>query len=343
MTGDADLLIAGGGPAGLATALYALRAGLQPMIVEPRSEGTDKACGEGLMPSAVRALDELGVSVPGQPISGIRYVQDGLRVAAEFRDGTGLGVRRTVLHTALHRAAVAAGVPIRRGRVTEVRSESAGVVVPELGLRGRWLVAADGLHSPVARGLGLVVDDRRAPRFGLRRHFAVAPGSSSVEVHHGPHGEAYLTPVGPELTGVALLTTRRAPFGTQLAAFPALAQRFTPELAVTAVRGAGPLRRRVRRRVADRVLLVGDAAGYVDAITGEGIALALSGAAALVDCLRRGRPQDYEAVWRRATRRHRLLTELLVAARTTPLTANRIVPAARRFPSVFAAVVNALA
>ncbi|APU15669.1 MULTISPECIES: NAD(P)/FAD-dependent oxidoreductase [Actinoalloteichus] len=345
MSLDHDLLIAGGGPAGLATALYAVRAGLRPVVIEPRAAPTDKACGEGLLPGAVRALTALGVPVPGHRIDGISYIQGDRQVRAAFRAGPGLGVRRTVLHAALHQAVLDAGVPILPTRVDEVRVDATGVTALGPDLRGRWLAAADGLHSPTARALGLRTEDTRPARFGLRRHYAVAPPSSAVEVHYGPFGEAYLTPLGPELTGVALLTSRRAPFGEQLAEYPALLARFPAASAVTAVRGAGPLRQRMRRRVAGggRVLFVGDAAGYVDALTGEGITLAMAGAAALVDSLRRDRPQEYERAWLRATRRHRLLTECLVLARANPLTAGRIVPAAERLPSVFGAVVNALA
>jgi flavin-dependent dehydrogenase len=143
--------------------------------------------------------------------------------------------------------------------------------------------------------------------------------------------------------GVALLTSQRSPFGTQLAGFPELAARLHAEAAVTDVRGAGPLRQTAGTRVHGRVLLVGDAAGYIDAITGEGISLALAGAEVLVDHLRRGTPAAYESAWRAATRRHRLLTDCLVRARQQPLLARLIVPTARRLPRLFTAAVNALA
>lgn len=343
MSGRHDLVIVGGGPAGLATALHAARAGLDTVVVEPRPAPVDKACGEGLMPGAVRALTALGLDVPGHPISGIRYVQGPRQAQAAFRHGPGLGARRTDLHGALHRAVLAAGVPVLPLRVEAVRQDSTGVSLPGTGLHARWLAAADGLHSPVRRSLGLEVRTRGTPRYGLRRHYAVPPWSPYVEVHWGAHAEAYVTPLGPSLVGVALLTTRRAPFTTQLEGFPELAARLPPEAAVTAVRGAGPLRRRARTRVHGRVLLVGDAAGYVDALTGEGVSLALTAAEALVANVCRGTARRYETDWCRATRRHRLLTGLLLRARQQPALGSRIAPTAARLPRLFAAAVNALA
>ncbi|APE25838.1 MULTISPECIES: NAD(P)/FAD-dependent oxidoreductase [Streptomyces] len=343
MTRTHDLLIAGGGPAGLATALYAVRAGFDVVLAEPRPMPVDKACGEGLMPGAVRELRALGLDVPGRPIVGIRYRQGPHQAQAEFRHGPGLGVRRTALHAVLHTAVLAAGVPVLPVRVQEVHQGARSVSDRATGVRARWLVAADGLHSPVRRSLGLGMRDAGAPRYGLRRHYAVAPPSPYVEVHWGPQGEAYVTPLGPRLLGVALLTSRRASFDEQLTGFPELAAALPRDAAVGGVRGAGPLRQKVRSRVHGRVMLVGDAAGYIDALTGEGVSLALAGARVLIDQLRRGSPRGYEAAWRRATFRHRLLTDCLVRARQHPWLADKIVPAASRLPPVFSLAVNALA
>jgi flavin-dependent dehydrogenase len=160
-------------------------------------------------------------------------------------------------------------------------------------------------------------------------------------VHWSPRAEAYVTPLAPELVGVALLTGERGSFAQQLIRFPALAERLAAAGAGP-VRGAGPMRQRAKARVAGRILLVGDAAGYVDALTGEGLSLALAGAAALVRCVRADRPGAYESEWRRATRRHRLLTQALLWTRHRRVLAPRIVPAAAHVPWLFTSLVNGL-
>jgi flavin-dependent dehydrogenase len=335
-----DLLVAGGGPVGLATALYAARAGLDVAVVEPREGVIDKACGEGLMPGAVAALAELGVPLAGHPIAGIRYL-DGTRTAeAPFRHGPGRGVRRTTLHRALREAVLSAGVETLQRAVGTVEHRGDHLLVD--GEPTRYLVAADGLHSPIRRLLGLDAPVTGPRRYGQRCHVPIAPWTSFVEVHWAPTAEAYVTPVGPDRVGVAVLTDERRQLAELLGCFPLLAQRFAGH-PVAHVRGAGPLRQRARRRVAGRVLLVGDAAGYVDALTGEGIALGLAHARAAVAAVRAGEPQRYELAWRRLGWRHDLLTRGLVAATRHRALRGRIVPAASVLPRVFTAAVNELA
>jgi len=334
-----DLLVAGGGPAGLATALYARRAGLTVTVVEPREPPVDKACGEGLMPSAA-ALEDLGVTVDGFPFHGIRYC-DGRRTAvARFRHGTGRGVRRTDLHLRMWRAVEAAGADIVPGCVETVHQT--GDAVHAAGTRARYLVAADGLHSPVRRQLGLAMPSTRDRRWGLRAHFACPVWTSEVEVHWAPPGEAYVTPIGPDCVGVAILGGERGSFAERLADFPVLAERLAGA-PMGPVRAAGPLRQDVRARVAGRTLLVGDAAGYVDALTGEGLAIAFASARALVHRVLADDPAGYESDYRRITRRYRLLTTaLLHATRAAPVRRN-IVPLAEQVPWLFTAAVNQLA
>lgn len=217
-----DLLIAGGGPAGLATAIHGALAGLEVVVAEPRPTPIDKACGEGLMPGAVRRLLELEVPVAGQPFHGIRYVDatSGRQAEGLFRRGPGLGVRRTALQAALAERAARLGVRVVPRRVAEVRQDEHGVYAS--GFTARYLVAADGLHSTVRRGMGLAAPDVAGlpARYGLRRHYAVAPWSDLVEVHWAAHCEAYVTPLAPDRIGVALLTSEHAPFDVQLAGFP---------------------------------------------------------------------------------------------------------------------------
>ena len=337
-----DVLVAGAGPAGLATALFAARVGLTATVVDPRPGPIDKACGEGLMPGAVRALRDLGVDPPGLDFRGIGYSDGRHRAEALFRSGNGRGVRRTDLQATLLAAVRASGVPVLQRAVSTIDQDAESVTAA--GLTARYLVAADGLHSPIARARGLVRPPvaSRKPRWGLRRHFEVSPWSDLVQVHWSPAAEAYVTPVAPGLVGVAVLSSHRAPFDDQLGHFPELADRLNGAQAGP-VRGAGPLRRHTSTRVDGRVLLVGDAAGYVDALTGEGIAVSLACAKALVQCLITGKPERYESLWLRESRRYRTLTSSLLWASGRPALRRRLVPAAQRVPWAFGAVVGQLA
>jgi flavin-dependent dehydrogenase len=229
-------------------------------------------------------------------------------------------------------------VRIEAGRVRSVTqsvdSVSAG------GFTGRYLVAADGLHSAVRRlvGVSAVAGARR--RWGVRAHFATPPWADVVEVHWAAGSEAYVTPVGPSCVGVAVLGSRQAPYPELLAPFPSLAALGSP---AGPVHGAGPLRQEVSCRVAGRVLLVGDAAGYLDALTGEGLALSFRCAEALVARVAADDVAGYEGDYRRISRQYRWLTSGLLWASGVPSVRRRIVPAATRLPPAFRAAVNALA
>lgn len=286
-----DLIVVGGGPAGLAVAIAAALRGVDVLVVERGGLPADKACGEGILPAGVRALDALGVTgliAPDgrAPVAAIRWI-DGTAVAeAQLPPPGGLGVRRTALSAALHARARALGIEVRTGVavLAHSRRRDAVEVSTAAGVeRARLLVAADGLASPIRRREGLDGPSPSDARFGIRRHFAATPWTAAVEVHFGDGIEAYVTPAGPHRVGVALLCERsaRGGFDALLPRFPELARRLEGAPFDSSAAGAGPFPRSARRRALDRLVLVGDAAGYVDAITGEGVSLAIQGAIAL--------------------------------------------------------------
>ena len=335
-----DVLVVGGGPVGLAAAIEARLAGLSATIIEPREGAVDKACGEGLMPGALPLLARLGVEPSGIPLRGVSY-RDGRRVADHrFVDGNGLGVRRLELHARLTERASSLGVDRVVSKVSSVDQDATGVTVGEV--RGRWVIGADGLHSTVRRSVGLEGRPGRLRRYGLRQHFYVAPWNDLIEVHWSPGVEAYVTPVSPDVVGIAMLGQKGTDFPTALAAIPALASRLTDAAPASSLRGAGPLRQRATRPGVGRVLLVGDASGYVDAITGEGLRLGFEQARVAVQSLVDDQPRAYDAEWRRVTRDFRMLTSGLVVAAGSPLRA-AIVPLAARLPRVYGSVVERLA
>jgi flavin-dependent dehydrogenase len=332
-----DLVVVGGGPVGLAVGIEAARAGRHAIVLERARALVDKACGEGLMPHGVAELAELGVAIPtsgAHPLQGIRYVDGDIVAQADFA-APGLGVRRTALEEALRVRLEALGGELRPGIEVRAWRQDADRVVVE-GLEARWLVAADGLHSRIRKDAGFAVRLGRRRRMGMRRHFSVRPWSPFVEVHWSDGVEAYVTPVGPERVGVALLWSGgAATYEALLARFPALAARLgRPE---TEVRGAGPFDVTVDAQARGRVLLVGDAAGYVDALTGEGLALGFTCARALVDGLER--PEAWTATWRAITRRHRRLTRLLLSVADRPAVRRQVIRAFRRSPALFRALV----
>lgn len=335
-----DLLVAGGGPIGLATAILARQAGLTVAVKEPRVESHDKACGEGLMPAAVEALRALGVHPDGIPFQGIRYSDGRTSVSARFTHGPGLGVRRTHLHEVMRQRAAEVGVQFVDGRVgTLVQSSS---WIESDGVRSRYVVAADGLHSAVRAALGLGRVARGPRRYGLRQHFSVAPWTDLVEVHWLGAGELYVTPVAAGCVGVAVLGERPLDVAAAIRAVPELAERLGGAPAASRMLGAGPLRQRTSSRTSGRALLVGDAAGYVDALTGEGLRIGFAEAAAAVSAMVRDDPATYERDWRSITRSYRVLTSSLVWASSHSILRARIVPMAASMPWAFGRIVDSL-
>jgi flavin-dependent dehydrogenase len=341
------IAIVGAGPAGLVSAIALAKQGLATLVLERAPAPPDKACGEGIMPAGVRVLKRLGVLSHITPadssvIEGIRYIQeDGTSATGRLPDGGGLGVRRTALVGALSQVAQATGVEIlwnhrvwshhRTGRAIHLETTGEDV-------EAELLIAADGLHSPLRRAEGLDRPVKGPRRFGLRQHFRVSPWSRCVEVHLAKDCEAFVTPVGQKRVGVAFLwesgkVAGPITFDGLLARFPTVVERLAGAASDSRPRGAGPLRHVSRGRTKDRFVLVGDAAGYVDAISGEGLSLAFTCAEALgrivPEVLPHGATRTalapYERVFQHEYRRYALLTRSLLAIVRRPRLRRRAV------------------
>jgi flavin-dependent dehydrogenase len=336
-----DLLVVGGGPVGLVTAINAAMSGLSVAVLEPRTNPVDKACGEGLMPDALTRLHRIGVDPPGAAIRGIRYAAGGSEAHAYFSGEPGRGVRRTVLHEVLAQRARELGVravDTRAGAITQGRDS-----IETAGVEARYLVGADGLHSPVRRSLGLDRPVKGARRFGVRQHFQTPTWTDLVEVHWLPDCEVYVTPVAEGLVGVAALGTSPLDLPAAIARIPSLAAQLDGATPASPLRGAGPLRQRATSRTAGRALLVGDAAGYVDALTGEGLRVGFAEAEAAVRAIVAEEPEGYERQWRSITRSYRWLTTGLLWSTSRSWLRPAVVPIARRQPAAFRRIVDSLA
>jgi len=291
-----DVAIAGGGIAGSTLAILLGRQGFSVELFERGEFPKEKACGEGLMPAGVAVLGRLGLAqgVGGAPFCGVRYHFN--RLVAEGRfpriadlPATGYGQRRVHLDQALF--AAAAGTPnVTAHTCTRVNAplvehgRAVGLIVEGQPQRASLVVAADGSHSPIRHALGLDAPTRRK-RFGMRAHFRLAPGQNQtdwVDVFVGRGHELYVTPLPNREFVVAALaevaareeSSERAFRGWALAQ-PELASRLDGAQQLSDLLGASPLERRARAGVAPGVVLLGDAAGSTDPITGGGMAQAL--------------------------------------------------------------------
>jgi len=310
-----DVLVAGGGPAGLASAIALRRHGLSVVVADGAVPPIDKTCGEGLMPDGVEALRALGVTIPetqARAFRGIRFVNQKQRAEATFPAGTALGIRRIALHQTLADHAAAAGACLLwRAPVTGLHAEGA-LVGGEL-VRAGWVVGADGTASRVRRWAHLDAHRRNQVRFAVRRHYRVAPWTDLVEVHWARRCQFYLTPVGPAEVCVAMVSDNpKLRLDDALAESGELWARFGSAERTSSERGAVTVSRQLRRVCRGNVALFGDASAGVDAITGEGLCLAFRQSALLAECLASGDLARYQAEHARLMRRPAFMARLML-------------------------------
>ena len=303
-----DVLVIGGGPAGLAAAIAARSKGFDVTVADAARPPIDKACGEGVLPAGVEVLRRLGVRLSDDdaiPFRGIRFLDAGTCVEARFRFGPGLAVRRTRLHQIL--ASRASDLGVRLLWDTRVSDASK---LPSC----RWIVGADGQNSSVRHAAGLDAASRESSRFGFRRHYRVSPWTDFVEVHWGSRCQIYVTPVSQDEIGIAVLSRdSHLRLDRALREFPELRRRLQGAEPSGAERGAVTVSRRLRHVFRGHTVLVGDASGSVDAITGEGLSLSFHQAVALAEALCSGELASYQAEHSRLARRPAFVAGMLLS------------------------------
>ncbi len=310
-----DVLIVGGGPAGLAAAIAVRAKGFSVSLVDSRRPPIDKPCGEGLLPEAAQSLRALGIDLEASPnhrFGGIRFSDSNSMVSARFDGASAYGVRRTILHRVLVDRALSVGVDLRWGSRL-VRHDSVAADIDGQRIFFRWLIAADGMNSAIRKSAGLDPMMRTRGRFAFRRHFSVAPWTDLVEVHWGVGCQMIVTPTGPDEVCLALFTPdHRLRIDRALTQFPGLARRLAGSRPSSSESGAPTALSRARFVVRGNVALVGDAACSFDGIAGQGLNLAFQAAGHLADALAREDLRTYAAAHREITRTPVRITRLML-------------------------------
>jgi menaquinone-9 beta-reductase len=333
-----DVFVIGGGPAGLAAAIAARQQGFSVIVADRARGPIDKACGEGLMPDGLDALREFGVSIDGcetGSFRGIKFVGREGSVQADFPRGHGIGIRRLLLHRALQRHAEKLGVTTWwGGRVTGARDGE--VVVDGHPIRCRWIIGADGQNSQTRQWAGLsrcVSSDRR---IGMRQHFRIKPWSEFVEIHWAERGQAYITPISEDEVCVALISKRRfQSFDSGLTHFPELLQHLKAAPRTSSPKGSVTIYRRLNSVVRGNIALIGEASGSVDAITGEGLAMAFRQAIALGCALAKEDLSSYEAAHREIAKRPEIMAKAMLLMDKSTWLRSRALRTLDRKPRLF--------
>ncbi len=342
-----DVLIIGGGPAGLACAIAASQLGARVEVAEPQTGAIDKCCGEGLLPLAVSSLSALGIDAAGygSPLAGIAFLHGKQRAEVRFT-APAFGVRRTRLHQALLARASDAGVQITASgaRLAPDFARNGRVCLGEDMRRPGWVVGADGTQSAVRGMAGFGQGRLTSRRFALRQHFRVAARariSPFVEVHWARGAQAYVTPVDRGEIGVAIVSEAKLTgMPAALALFPALEAQLRGATACSTPRGAVTPHRTLRTSVRGRVALVGDASGSVDAITGDGLSLGFAQALALGQALAAGDLGSYAAAHRKLMRVPRLMSRTLLFMGSRPMVTRASMALLAGTPGLFPALLR---
>jgi len=333
-----DVVVVGGGPVGLAAAIALRLRGVEVLVADRARPPIDKPCGEGLMPDGVAALNRLGITsnfAGALPFRGIRFKEGDAAAEGCFSGGHGLGIRRTALHQRMIDRAAEIGVVMRWGDAVRVADRD-GVEIGGRRISSRWVIGADGRESSVRRWAGLRHPTVTRRRIGLRQHFRIAPWTDLVEVQWHDRGQAVVTPLaGDEICVSLFASDAGSRFPDLVNLFPALHQRLLGAAALSAARGAISGSSVMRSVVAKQVALIGDAAGAVDALTGEGLAVGFKHAIVLADAIAKDNLREYERAHRRISRPPELMAKLMLLVGGRHSVRHRVLNALAAQPRLF--------